>query len=99
MIARVWRGRVPTSKAAAYHQYLLETGLRDYAETPGNRGVQLLRRETEGVTEFLLISLWDSLEAIRQFAGDDYERARYYPKDTEYLLELEPKVAHYEVLN
>jgi hypothetical protein len=44
------------------------------------------------------MSLWDSLEAIRAFAGDDVERARYYPEDASYLLELEPTVAHYEVL-
>ena len=38
------------------------------------------------------------MEAIRAFAGDDVERARYYPEDREYLLQLEPRVAHYEVL-
>jgi heme-degrading monooxygenase HmoA len=56
-----------------------------------------LRRTHEGNTEFLLISYWDSYEAIRAFAGDDLERAVYYPRDQEFLLELEPKVTHYEV--
>ncbi len=45
-----------------------------------------------------MISLWESEEAIRAFAGDDLERARYYPEDAEYLLELEPRCTHYEVL-
>ena len=98
MIARSWHGRVPTTKAEAYHAYLLRTGLPDYAATPGNRGVQVLRRTEGGVTHFLLITLWDSLEAIRRFAGDDYTKARYYPEDDEYLLEREPAVVHYDVL-
>ena len=44
------------------------------------------------------MTLWDSWESIRAFAGDDVERARYYPEDTRYLLELEPTVTHFEVL-
>jgi hypothetical protein len=51
------------------------------------------------VAHFLLISLWESWNAIRSFAGEDIERARYYPQDAEYLLELEPKVTHYEVVD
>ena len=47
---------------------------------------------------FLLLTFWEFWEAIKKFAGDDVERARYYPEDAEYLLELEPTVTHYEVL-
>jgi len=47
---------------------------------------------------FPLLTLWDSLESIKAFAGADVERARYYPEDEAYLLELEPTVTHYEVL-
>ena len=50
------------------------------------------------MTHFVLTTLWDSVDAIRSFAGDDYERARYYPEDDAYLLEREPLVTHYEVL-
>lgn len=99
MIARTWHGRVPAEKADAYHAYLLRTGLKDYASTPGNRGVQLLRRTEGGVTHFLLITLWESYEAIRAFAGDDCEQARYYPEDDDYLLEREPFVTHYDVVS
>jgi heme-degrading monooxygenase HmoA len=99
MIARTWHGRVPAAQADAYHAYLLRTGLGDYASTPGNRGVQVLRRTEGEITHFLLITLWDSLDAIRAFAGPDYERARYYPEDDDYLLEKEPFVTHYEVLS
>lgn len=98
MIARIWHGRVRRVDAEAYHRYLLETGLADYAGTDGNRGVRLLRRDEGDVTHFITLTFWDSVEAIRRFAGDDYERARYYPDDDEYLLEREPTVTHYEVL-
>ena len=63
---------------------------------PRKSGVQILRRTYEGKAEFLLISLWESYDAIRAFAGEDIERAVYYSKDKEFLLELEPKVTHYE---
>lgn len=98
MIARTWHGRVPLSKADAYYRYLLRSGLSDYAATPGNRGVHVLRRTDGEVSHFFLLTFWDSLEAIRAFAGPEYERARYYPEDDDYLLEREPLVTHYEVL-
>ncbi len=98
MIARTWHGRVPAAKADAYHAYLRRTGVGDYLATPGNRGVLVLRRTEGEVTHFVLTTLWDSVEAIRGFAGDDYARARYYAEDDEYLLEREPLVTHYDVL-
>lgn len=98
MIARTWHGVVRTEDAEAYHAYLLETGVPDYRATPGNAGVYVLRRADGDRTHFLLLTLWDSWDAIRAFAGDDPERARYYPEDRRYLLKLEPTVTHYEVL-
>ena len=98
MIARTWHGRVPAAKADAYHEYLLRTGVADYAKTAGNRGVYVLRRREEEVAHFLLITHWESVEAIKGFAGEDYERARYYPEDDDFLLEREPFVTHYELL-
>ncbi|HEX7253752.1 MAG TPA: antibiotic biosynthesis monooxygenase [Thermoanaerobaculia bacterium] len=98
MIARVWRGRTPAEKADAYAALLERTGLTDYRATPGNRGVLALRRIQGDVAEFELISFWESFEAIRRFAGPDEEKAFYYPEDDEFLLEKEPRVAHFEVL-
>lgn len=97
MIARTWHGAVPAEKSEPYHKYLLQTGIPDYKATPGNQGVYVLRREEEGVVHFILLTLWDSVEAIKSFAGEDFEVARYYPKDEEYLIELEPTVTHYDV--
>lgn len=98
MIARTWHGRVPAAKSEEYHAYLRRTGLADYAATEGNLGVMVFRRTEGEVTHFVLTTFWESVEAIRRFAGDDYERARYYPEDDEYLMEREPFVKHYDVL-
>ncbi len=98
MIVRIWHGVTPESKADQYLDYLKATGVKDYRATEGNRGVQVLRSTSEGRADFLTISWWESFEAIRRFAGDEIDKAVYYPEDKEYLLELEPKVAHYEVL-
>ncbi len=99
LIARMWHGRVPAKQGDEYYEYLLATGIPGYRGTPGNRGVYVFRRVEGGVAHFLLTSLWESWASIRAFAGDDMDRARYYPEDTGYLLELEPNVTHYEVLS
>ena len=97
MIARIWRGITRADKADAYIAHLRETGLRDYANTPGNRGVTVLRRVQGEHSEIVLISLWDSMDAVRAFAGENPERSVYYPEDENYLLEMEPLVRHYDV--
>ena len=99
MIARTWHGVVPATRADDYADYLSRTGVPDLEATPGNRGVYVLRRPDGANAHFLLVSLWDSLESIRAFAGDDIEQARYYPEDHDFLLELEPRVTHYEVIS
>lgn len=98
MIARLWHGVVPAEKAEAYQSYVVRTGIADLKVTPGNRGAWVLHRIVGEEAHFHVVSLWDSLEAIRAFAGDDIERARYYPEDTDFLLELEPTVVHYEAV-
>lgn len=100
MIARVWQGVVPADKAEGYGRYLSDSdfGVRDYQRTPGNRGVCLLKRSQGDRVQFLLISLWESRDAIAAYAGPDIERARYFPYDRECLLEPDPDVAHYEVM-
>lgn len=99
MIVRTWHGVTPRERSDDYLQFLMRTGVRDYRATPGNRGVYVLRRDAGERAEFLLLTLWDSFDAIRAFAGPDVNRARYYPEDPDYLLEMEPGVEHYEVLH
>jgi heme-degrading monooxygenase HmoA len=97
VIARIWRGAVRTADADAYADYIGQTGLGDYLRTPGNRGAWMLRREVGELTEFLTFTLWTSLDAIRAFAGQDYETAVYYPEDDRFLVERDVTCAHYEV--
>lgn len=98
MIARTWHGAVPADRADAYYDLLLRTGIPDYERTPGNTGVYVLRRIEGETAHFLLMTFWESMEAIRAFAGDDIEAAKYYPEDADFLLEMEPNVRHYDVL-
>src|SRR2546427_5857573 len=97
MIMRLWKGKVKAEKAASYLSSLNQTGLKDYAETPGNLAVYSFRRDCGSYVEFLLLTLWESIAAIKRFAGEEYEKARYYPEDDDFLLEKEPFVDHYEV--
>ena len=97
-IARIWHGAVPTEKKEPYLQYLKQSSIKDLQSTPGNEGLLVLRRSADESSHFLVMSLWRSWEAIRRFAGSDPEKARYFPQDAAFLLEMEPTVRHYDVL-
>lgn len=97
MIARIWHGAVAAAKANAYRSYLKSTGITDLEATSGNLGVNLFWREEDSLVHFLLISYWEDLEVIKAFAGPEIEKARYYPRDADFLIELEPSVTHYEL--
>jgi len=98
MIARQWMGETLESDADTYSKYLEETGVGEIRATKGNQAVWLLRRIHEGRAVFMVLSLWDSFESIKAFAGPDYERAVYYPEDEKFLLKFDPHVTHYEVM-
>jgi heme-degrading monooxygenase HmoA len=97
MIARIWSGAVRTTDAGTYADYIRDTGFAEYGRTPGNRGAWLLRRDDGGTTEFLTLSLWDTVDAIRAFAGEDIEAAVLYPEDERYLIGGESSIRHYDV--
>ena len=99
MIARIWHGVTAAAKSDEYLDYLRATGVPDYRATEGNLGVYVLRRIESERAHFLTLSLWESMEEVKGFAGSDPEKARYYPEDEEFLLEFEPTVSHYEVLS
>ena len=98
MIVRIWHGRVPTSKAQAYREFVNGRAIPDYRSVPGNISVNILERQEGDVTHFITLTFWENLSAIHGFAGDDVEKAKYYPEDQDYLLEFEPRVVHYEVV-
>jgi catechol-2,3-dioxygenase len=96
MIARLWTGAVPQNRGDEYAKYIEETGVRELRATPGNRGAYVFRRSDGNTVEFSVLSLWDSFDSIRAFAGGDVERARYYPRDPEFLLTMAQTVTHFD---
>lgn len=98
MIVRTWKGAVAAADGDAYLAYMRETGLLGYTQTPGNRGAWMLRRDLEDRCEYLMVSAWDSFEAIKGFAGEDYETAVFYPEDERFLIEREMTTTHYQVV-
>ncbi len=97
MIARVWFGRTKAEDYDEYLAYLEESGVAELERTAGNQGVMVLRRIDGNEAEFGVISLWDSLDDVRAFAGEDVDTARYFPDDKRFLLEFTPKLKHFEV--
>lgn len=98
MIARTWRGAVRAEDAEPYADYIRATGLAAYAATPGNLGAWLLHRVDGDRAEVLTVSLWDSMDAIRRFAGEDPERAVFYPDDDRYLVDRDVVAHHWVVV-
>lgn len=96
MITRIWHGRTKKEDADIYLNYIRETGLKDYHSIEGNLSAKILRRIENDICHFYTITEWDSIDSIKKFAGANFEKARYYEKDKEYLLEFEEFVAHYE---
>jgi hypothetical protein len=98
MIARIWHGRVASDRAADYRAFLAARAIPEYRSIRGNLAAYVLERAEGGVHHFLTFSLWGSLDEVRAFAGEEVERARYYPEDDDFLLEKEPYVQHFEVV-
>lgn len=96
-IARIWNGKVRRSDANRYASLMRSAALPDYRATPGNIGAWVLRRDAEIETEFTMLSMWDSVDAVRGFAGDPVDRARYYDFDAHYLLAAPERVAHFVI--
>ena len=97
MIVRMWHGMTRAEDAPEYLRFLEARAVSDYRSVPGNLGVQILHRLDGHRAHFLTVTWWESRAAIAAFAGEDIERAKYYPEDPGFLLELEPKVTHWEV--
>lgn len=98
MIARRWHGRIPAAKAEEYLGLMREVALPDYRSTAGNVDAWCLHRRQGDVVHVEMFTLWDDEAAIRRFAGEDMEVAKYYDFDSDFLLEMEPGVVHFEVI-
>jgi heme-degrading monooxygenase HmoA len=96
-VARVWRGRVPTRRAAEYEHYLAVNGIAKIRTIPGNAGAQMLRHDVgKATTEFIVVSYWRDREAIHAFAGKDISKVHDLPRDKEFLVDT-PTVEHYDI--
>lgn len=95
-ITRIWHGMTLAKHADEYLEFLNVSGVPDYKKTEGNLSVKVLRRVEDDVCHFWTVTEWDSYESIKKFAGEDFEKAKYYPEDQQYLLEFEPDVIHCE---
>ena len=98
MIARIWTGAVRLADGDEYVDYINDTGIAAYKATPGNQGAWMLRRDTAERTEFVTLSFWDDMEAVKGFAGEDPSVAVFYPEDERFLVEADQTVAHYEIV-
>ncbi len=98
MVVRMWHGRVPTSKAQTYREFLNRRAIPDYQSVAGNISVHILERAEGEVTHFVTMTFWENMDVIKGFAGDTVESAKYYPEDSDFLMEFEPTVVHYQVV-
>ena len=97
MIARIWHGKTRIDHFEIYTEFLQQVAIPDYKNTDGFKGLSFLRHIKGDEGHFDLITYWENLEVIKNFAGEDYEKAKYYPEDNDFLLEFEESVQHFEV--
>ncbi|MXV14006.1 tyrosine-protein phosphatase [Hufsiella ginkgonis] len=96
MITRTWHGRTRLEDADKYLRILLDEGTKEYLETPGNLSVKVWRRTDADCCHFWTLTEWTDINAVKTFAGEDHEKAKYYPQDKDILLEFEEHVSHFE---
>ena len=99
MIARIWNGTTRVEDYQIYTDFMKSKALPDYKKTKGFVRLIFLRSIEGNVGHFKLITFWENIEVIKNFAGDDYEKAKYYKEDEKYLLEFSEHVKHYEVFS
>jgi heme-degrading monooxygenase HmoA len=97
MIARVWHGYTTPAHADAYEAMLKPELLPGVSKVKGYRGSYLLRRPLGSEVEFITIMLWESLDAIKAVAGQDYETAVIPEERRKHLSRYDGKSAHYEI--
>jgi heme-degrading monooxygenase HmoA len=97
MIARIWRGQATADNAPRHRKHVTQHVFPGLASIPGHRGAYLLTREEKGEVEFLAVTLWDSIDAIKRFAGEDPETAVVEPEARAVLSSFDNFARHYEV--
>ncbi len=98
MIVREWRGRAASSRAAEYPGHFRTVVMPELRHVAGFRGASLCRRDSAAGIEFVVLTRWDSFDAVRAFAGADIERAVVEPGAVAALDSFDTNVKHYEVI-
>lgn len=98
MVIREWRGRASASSADAYPDHFRRSVLPELRQIPGFLGATLSRRRVSGKIEFLVLTRWESLDAIRSFAGDEPGKAVVEPGAVAALTDFNATVQHFEVI-
>lgn len=97
MIARLWKGWTTPENAGAYEKFLQERVFPGLHDIDGYRGGYILRQDGSNETEFVVLNLFDSLDAVRAFAGPEYSVPVIEPEARQLLSKAEPTARHYEV--
>jgi antibiotic biosynthesis monooxygenase (ABM) superfamily enzyme len=97
MIARHWTGWTTPENADGYEQLLKKSIIPSLWKIAGYKGAQVLRRDLTAEVEFVVINLFDSIEAVQAFAGENYTVAKFEPEAERLLARVEPFALHYEV--
>ena len=96
-IMRTWHGEVPLEKADAYEKFMIERAAPDYGSVEGLQNLYFQRRDEGEISHFFLVTIWDSMDAIKKFAGEEPELAKYYAEDDAYLLSREKHTRMYDI--
>lgn len=97
MIARYWKGWTKAADAGSYERLLKERIFPELGKIAGYCGGYVLRRDSADEVEFVVMNLFESLDAVKQFAGEEYEVPVFEPEAKRLLSRIEPRVLHYEV--
>lgn len=89
--------KLQSKKRTSMKNLMIERAAPDYGSVEGLVKLYFQRKNEEKKAHFLLVTLWDSIESVKKFAGDNPEIAKYYPEDDDFLLEKEEHVSMYEV--
>jgi len=96
-IMRLWHGEVAIEKADDYERFMIERAAPDYSSVKGLLNLSFQRKNEDNKAHFLLVTIWDSLESIKHFAGAEPDLAKYYPEDDHFLLGKEKYTSMYDV--
>lgn len=98
MIARTWYARATAEKADDYSSHFTTDVVQNLKRIPGSMGAYLLRRDVDGEVEFVAVTLWDSIDTIKKFSGDNPEVSHVEPEGQAALRDFDKFARNYEIV-